>query len=60
MAKYRKKPVIVAYGVKNRTSEHINTQTFMKDLERAFLRSGTLPFRPGGRVSLPGRKPTSR
>ena len=35
-----RKPVVVAYGVKNRTAEHINTQTFMKDLERAFLRSG--------------------
>jgi uncharacterized protein (TIGR02722 family) len=35
-----KKPVVIAYGVTNRTSEHINTQTFMKDLERAFLRSG--------------------
>jgi hypothetical protein len=35
-----RKPVVVAFGVKNRTSEHINTQTFMKDLERAFLRSG--------------------
>jgi uncharacterized protein (TIGR02722 family) len=33
-------PVVVAFGVKNRTSELINTQTFMKDLERAFLRSG--------------------
>lgn len=35
-----KKPVVMAYGVKNRSSEHINTQTFMKDLERAFLKSG--------------------
>jgi hypothetical protein len=35
-----RKPVVIAYGVANRTSEHINTQTFMKDLERAFLRSG--------------------
>ncbi len=34
------KPVVIAYGVKNRSLEHINTQTFMKDLERAFLRSG--------------------
>jgi uncharacterized protein (TIGR02722 family) len=33
-------PVVVAFGVKNRTSELINTQTFMKDLERSFLRSG--------------------
>ena len=32
--------MVVAFGVKNRTSEHINTQTFMKDLERSFLRSG--------------------
>jgi len=35
-----KKPIVMAFGVKNRTSEHINTQTFMKDLERAFLKSG--------------------
>jgi hypothetical protein len=34
-----RKPVVMAYGVKNRSTEHINTQTFMKDLERAFLRS---------------------
>jgi uncharacterized protein (TIGR02722 family) len=33
-------PVVVAFGVKNRTAELINTQTFMKDLERSFLRSG--------------------
>ena len=39
-SKAGKNPVVVAYGVKNRTSEHINTETFMKDLERAFLRSG--------------------
>jgi penicillin-binding protein activator len=35
-----RKPVVMAYGVKNRSTEHINTQTFMKDLERAFLKSG--------------------
>jgi len=34
------RPTVIAYGVKNRTSEHINTQTFMKDLERAFVKSG--------------------
>ncbi|MDH4225056.1 MAG: penicillin-binding protein activator LpoB [Deltaproteobacteria bacterium] len=33
-------PVIITYGVKNRSSEHINTQTFMKDLEGAFVDSG--------------------
>ena len=40
IAEKKKKPVVIAFGVKNRTSEHINTQTFMKDLERAFLLSG--------------------
>ena len=35
-----RKPQVIAFGVKNRTSEIISTQTFMKDLERAFLRSG--------------------
>ncbi len=35
-----KNPAIMTIGVKNRSSEHINTRTFMKDLERAFLRSG--------------------
>jgi penicillin-binding protein activator len=39
-AKNGRNPVVVAFGVKNRTAELINTQTFMKDLERAFLRSG--------------------
>jgi len=38
--KNNRNPVVVAFGVKNRTAEMINTQTFMKDLERAFLRSG--------------------
>ena len=35
-----KNPAVMTLGVKNRSSEHINTRTFMKDLERAFLRSG--------------------
>lgn len=34
------KPIVIAYGVKNRTAEHINTQLFMNDLRRAFIRSG--------------------
>lgn len=38
--KREKKPVVMTYGVKNKSTEHINTRTFMKDLERAFLRSG--------------------
>ena len=35
-----KNPAVMAIGVKNKGNEHINTRTFMKDLERAFLRSG--------------------
>ncbi len=35
-----RKPTVIPFGVKNRTSEHINTQTFVKDLERALINSG--------------------
>lgn len=35
-----KKPTVIPFGVKNRTTEHINTQTFVKDLERALINSG--------------------
>lgn len=38
--KYGKNPAVMTIGVKNRSHEHINTRTFMKDLERAFLKSG--------------------
>lgn len=34
------RPVVVPYGVKNRTGEHINTRTFMNNLQRAFVNSG--------------------
>ncbi len=36
----QRKPIVIPFGVKNRTSEHINTQTFVKDLERALINSG--------------------
>jgi uncharacterized protein (TIGR02722 family) len=36
----KRKPIVIPFGVKNRTTEHINTQTFVKDLERALLNSG--------------------
>lgn len=38
--KHGRKPTVIPFGVKNRTSEHINTQTFVKDLERALINSG--------------------
>ena len=34
------KPTVIVGSVGNRSSEHINTQTFTKDLERAFVNSG--------------------
>ncbi len=35
-----KKPVVIIGQVINKSHEHINTETFVKDLERAFIRSG--------------------
>ena len=35
-------PVIVVGSVLNRTHEQLNTQTFVKDLERALMQSGTV------------------
>lgn len=34
------KPTVIVGSVQNRSSEHINTRTFTKDLERAFVNSG--------------------
>jgi len=34
------KPVTIVGRVVNKSHEHINTETFVKDLERAFIRSG--------------------
>lgn len=38
------KPRVVVGTVKNRSMEHINTQTFVKDLEREILNSGRAKF----------------
>lgn len=35
-----KKPVVIVGLVKNRSSEHIATETFINDIERAFINSG--------------------
>jgi uncharacterized protein (TIGR02722 family) len=35
-----KKPTVIVGSVRNQSSEHINTRTFTKDLERAFVNSG--------------------
>ena len=34
------KPTVIVGAVRNKSSEHINTRTFTKDLERAFVNSG--------------------
>ncbi|MCS7230813.1 MAG: penicillin-binding protein activator LpoB [Elusimicrobiota bacterium] len=40
----RQKPRIIVGTVKNRSHEHINTQTFVKDLERELINSGRVIF----------------
>ncbi|MCA9405282.1 MAG: penicillin-binding protein activator LpoB [Candidatus Omnitrophica bacterium] len=37
-------PVVIIGRVKNQSSEHINTQVFIKQLERALLNSGKVSF----------------
>jgi uncharacterized protein (TIGR02722 family) len=37
-------PTIVVGRVRNRSHEHINVQTFVKDLERALINSGEIQF----------------
>ena len=39
-----KDPVVIVGSVRNRSDEHINTQTFVKDLERALINSGEVAF----------------
>ena len=40
-------PTVIIYKVKNRSHEHINVQTFIRDLERALLNSGEVDFVAG-------------
>ncbi|MBT3318072.1 penicillin-binding protein activator LpoB, partial [bacterium] len=35
-----KKPVVIIGPVRNKSSEHINTRTFIADLEKSFINSG--------------------
>jgi uncharacterized protein (TIGR02722 family) len=39
-----KPPTVIVGRVKNRSHEHINVQTFVKDLERALINSGQVQF----------------
>lgn len=40
-------PVVIVGSVRNRSDEHINTRTFVKDLERALINSGEVAFVAG-------------
>ncbi|MCX7956798.1 MAG: penicillin-binding protein activator LpoB [Endomicrobia bacterium] len=40
----KQKPRVIVGTVKNRSHEHINTQTFVKDLERELINSGRVIF----------------
>jgi uncharacterized protein (TIGR02722 family) len=44
VSKKRQKPRVIVGTVKNRSHEHINTQTFVKDLERELINSGRVVF----------------
>ncbi|MDF7809002.1 penicillin-binding protein activator LpoB [Pontiellaceae bacterium B12219] len=43
-AKNGKKPVVVVGTVRNKSSEHIETETFTKDLERELINNGRVTF----------------
>ncbi len=43
----QKNPTVIIGSVKNRSHEHINVQTFVRDLERALLNSGEVEFVAG-------------
>ena len=40
--KHRQKPVIIVGLVNNKSHEHINTETFIKDLEKAIVNNGSI------------------
>ncbi|ACF13713.1 conserved hypothetical protein [Chloroherpeton thalassium ATCC 35110] len=40
----QRKPVLIVGRIKNRSHEHINVQTFVKDIERALINSGEVDF----------------
>lgn len=43
-----RKPVLIIGSVKNKTSEHISSETFIKDIEREFVNSGRLKIVQSG------------
>jgi len=51
-----KKPVIIVGGISNRSSEHIDSITFIKDIERELINSGQVEFVAGGAARQEVRK----
>ena len=47
--RYQKKPVIIVGLVTNRSHEHINTETFIADIERAIINDGSIRLVEAGR-----------
>jgi len=43
-AKTGKKPVVIVGTIRNKSSEHIETETFTKDLEKELINSGRVTF----------------
>jgi uncharacterized protein (TIGR02722 family) len=43
-----KKPTVIVGFVKNKSSEHISAETFIKDIEREFINSGKVKIVQGG------------
>lgn len=43
-AREGRKPVVIVGDIRNRSNEHIATETFTKDLERALINSGKVKF----------------
>jgi uncharacterized protein (TIGR02722 family) len=41
-ATYNRKPVIIVGNIANRSTEHIESETFIRDMERAFINTGTI------------------
>jgi len=46
--RHQKKPVLVVGLVNNKSHEHISTETFIRDLERAILNNGSIRLVEGG------------
>ncbi len=44
LAEKNRKPVIIVGTISNKSHEHINTETFVKDLERELINSGKVKF----------------